>query len=152
MRWFGLGWMLLLLFALPVLAASAGIEGEWLSAPGDARIRIAPCGEKLCGTIVWLLEPLDDDGGPVLDLENPDESLRRREVLGLRILSDVDGKPNRKGAWKGGRIYDPNNGKTYRCTISLDGKGNLKLRGFIGISLLGRTEIWTPVKPSAPAA
>jgi uncharacterized protein (DUF2147 family) len=49
-----------------------------------------------------------------------------------------------KGAnkWEGGKIYDPNNGKTYSCKMTLEGN-TLKVRGFVGISLLGRTTIWT---------
>jgi uncharacterized protein (DUF2147 family) len=126
------------------MAEEETILGFWVSEEGDARIEVAPCGDKLCGSIVWLREPLDEDGKEKLDLENPDESLRDRKVIGLRILDGVAAKPNKKGAWKGGRIYDPKNGKTYRCTLTVDDEGTMHLRGFIGISLLGRTSHWTP--------
>jgi uncharacterized protein (DUF2147 family) len=63
-------------------------------------------------------------------------------VLGLVILTgfkfDTD-------EWSDGDIYDPEKGKTYSCTLSLKDSGTLKVRGYIGISLIGRTEIWTRV-------
>ena len=121
------------------------IEGLWLDEKGEGRIEVAPCGEKLCGAIVWLLEPYDDEGRETRDTENADPALRERKVLGLRVLEGVKPKPDKKGYWKGGRIYDPDNGKTYRCTLSLDEQGNMKLRGFIGISLIGRNSFWTRV-------
>jgi len=126
------------------------IEGLWLDEKGEGRIEVAPCGEHLCGTIVWLLEPFDDDGRETRDTENPDPALRDRKVLGLRVLEGVNPKPDKKGYWKGGRIYDPDNGKTYRCTLSLDEQGNMKLRGFIGISLIGRNSYWTRVTETEP--
>ena len=126
------------------------IEGLWLDEKGEGRIEVAPCGEHLCGTIVWLLEPFDDDGRETRDTENADPALRERKVLGLRVLEGVNPKPDKKGYWRGGRIYDPDNGKTYRCTLSLDEQGNMKLRGFIGISLIGRNSFWTRVTETEP--
>ena len=127
-------------------AALPSIEGLWLSEKEDAGILVEPCGRQLCGSIVWLAEPLDDDGTAKLDELNPDESLRSREVIGLRILEGFPATPDKKKAWKGGRIYDPENGKTYRCTLTLAEPGRMKLRGFIGISLLGRTTYWRRVE------
>jgi uncharacterized protein (DUF2147 family) len=126
------------------------IEGLWLDEVEEGRIEVAPCGEHLCGTIVWLLEPLDEDGEEKRDVENADPALRERKVLGLRVLEGVNPKPDKKGYWKGGRVYDPKNGKTYRCTLSLDEQGNMKLRGFIGISLIGRNSFWTRVTETEP--
>ena len=64
--------------------------------------------------------------------------MKGRPLIGLRILWDLQ-----KGSdqWSGGKILDPDNGKIYKCSISLDGK-KLKVRGFIGFSLLGRTQYW----------
>jgi uncharacterized protein (DUF2147 family) len=126
------------------------IEGLWLDEVEEGRIEVAPCGEHLCGTIVWLLEPLDENGEERRDVENADPALRERKVMGLRVLEGVNPKPDKKGYWKGGRIYDPKNGKTYRCTLSLDEQGNMKLRGFIGISLIGRNSFWTRVTETEP--
>jgi uncharacterized protein (DUF2147 family) len=131
-------------------APAPSIEGLWLDELGEGKIEVAPCGEHLCGTIVWLLEPHDDTGRERRDDENPDPALRERKVLGLRVLKDVSAQPDKKGYWRGGRIYDPKNGKTYRCTLSLDKEGNMKLRGFIGISLIGRNSFWTRVTENEP--
>ena len=126
------------------------ILGLWLDEVEEGRIEVAPCGEHLCGTIVWLLEPFDDTGRERRDDENSDPVLRERKVLGLRVLEGVSPQPDKKGYWRGGTIYDPKNGKTYRCTLSLDKQGNMKLRGFIGISLIGRNSFWTRVTETEP--
>lgn len=160
MKWFS-AMLVLGLFAAGVVAAQTAepatapspaptIEGLWLDEKGEGRIEVAPCGEQLCGTIVWLLDPLDDDGRETRDTENADPALRERKVLGLRVLEGVNPKPDKKGYWRGGKVYDPDNGKTYRCTLSLDKQGNMKLRGFIGISLIGRNSFWTPVTETGP--
>lgn len=140
-------------------AAAADIEGLWLTEEADAIVRIAPCrddAEALCGRLVWVNEPLDDQNRLELDDENPDAELRKRPILGLPILQgfpiEADG-----GVYEGGTIYDPNNGKTYRCKITRDditpdGPEKLKIRGFIGVSLLGRTTVWRRVaEPGALA-
>ena len=99
---------------------------------------------------MWLKEPLypaDDGGGmagkPKVDRENPDPARRADPILGLRI---VKGFAFADGEWQGGTIYDPNNGKTYKCRMWFDGE-TLKVRGFIGFSLLGRSTRWTRVGP-----
>lgn len=77
------------------------------------------------------------------DLKNPDESLRKRPILGMEILRDFvynDGK------WTDGKIYDPKSGKTYSCNMNIEENGDLHMRGYVGISLLGRTETWKRVK------
>jgi uncharacterized protein (DUF2147 family) len=122
--------------------AAADITGIWLVESGEARIELAPCGDGLCGTVVWMREPFDEDGNEKRDIFNPDESLRGRKVVGLRIM-EVHRKPG-KLSWKG-RIYDANKGNTYRCTLESQSENLLKFRGYIGISLFGRTSYWTRV-------
>jgi uncharacterized protein (DUF2147 family) len=78
---------------------------------------------------------------------NPEPSRRGRNILGLVILRDL--RSDQDGNWSGGRIYDPESGKTYRCEASLDGPDRVRIRGFVGIALLGRTEIWQRA-PKAP--
>jgi len=128
------------------------IVGLWRTAPdpkdGAAIVEIVRDGETFAGRIVWLEKPLygpDEDrpGQPKVDLRNPDPSLRERPVLGLELLSGFrfDGRK-----WKGGTIYDPASGTTYRCVMKLLGADRLKVRGYVGISLLGRTEVWTRVR------
>lgn len=119
------------------------ILGKSLNASGEAHIQIYPNGNKFSGKLVWLKEPLDANGKPKLDKENPKNELTKRPILGLIFLKDFTYKD---GIWEGGTIYDPKTGKTYSCKISAEGKNKINVRGFIGFSLLGRTETWTRVE------
>ncbi len=121
------------------------ITGIWLT-HGDkpAKIQIYRAGQQYYGKIVFLQFPLEN-GKPQMDRKNPDKSLQGRPVLGLELLN---GFRFDKDEWNDGHIYDPESGKTYSCTITLKDRNTLKVRGYIGISLFGRTEIWTRV--SAP--
>ena len=116
------------------------ILGTWQT-HGDkpAKVHIYRTGEKFYGKIVFLQFPLEN-GAPQADRKNPDKRQQGRPVLGLELLT---GFQFDKDEWNSGHIYDPESGKTYSCTLSLKDKNTLKVRGYIGISLLGRTEIWT---------
>ena len=124
------------------------ILGVWMNEDKDAHVEIYKVGDIYSGKIVWLEEPIrEETGKPKLDKENEDESLRTRPVMGLLLLKDFtfDGDDE----WEDGEIYDPKNGKTYSCYMEFedeDDMNTLKIRGFIGISLLGRTTYWTRVK------
>lgn len=135
-------------------APAAEIEGLWLTEEADGIVRVAPCRDdaaKLCGRLVWVNEPLDDQNRLELDDENPEAELRKRPILGLPILAGFPMEPDGE-VYEGGTIYDPNNGKTYRCKITPDGPDTLKIRGFLGVSLLGRTTVWRRVaEPGALA-
>ncbi|MBX3025120.1 DUF2147 domain-containing protein [bacterium] len=135
--------------ALIVAAATAVYaetpEGRWYAEGGAAQIEIAPCGEALCGTVVWLRSPFDENGCPLTDAQNPDATLRGREIVGLRVLTDLRPDGSGSGGWTGGLIYDPTSGRTYRCNLALDGPDRARLRGYIGITLLGRTTTWLRV-------
>lgn len=118
---------------------SKDILGQWVTSEDKSIVEIYSCGDTCCLKIIWLKEPLEVDGTVKLDKNNPDPENRGVEILGLTI-----GKGfafNGKSLWKGGTIYDPENGKSYSCRMELDGD-RLSVRGFIGIALLGRTEIW----------
>ena len=139
--------------ALTLLAGIAGaaadrVLGLWLTEKADAHVRVERVGDSYQGQIVWLKQPqypADDDQGMAgrdkIDRENPDPARRGRPIIGLRI---VEGFRFRDGEWRDGRIYDPENGKTYKCRMWFDGE-TLRLRGYIGISLLGRSTSWTRV-------
>jgi glucan biosynthesis protein C len=137
--------LLLAVVGLPVPARSAAATpvGLWYAEGGAAQVAIEPCGHALCGRVVWLRSPLDDDGCDLRDRHNPDPTLRSRRVLGLEVLQGL--KPQRGGAWGSGSIYDPATGNTYTCYLALDGDNRLRLRGYVGIPLLGRTTMWTRV-------
>lgn len=119
------------------------ILGEWYSENNESLIEIYKTGNKFFGKIIWLKEPLRD-GKPKIDDKNPDVKLRERPIIGLVILRDFvfDGKEE----WADGKIYDPKSGKTYSCYMELENKDKLKIRGYIGISLIGRTTYWTRKK------
>ncbi|MGC8864838.1 MAG: DUF2147 domain-containing protein [Bacteroidales bacterium] len=121
---------------------SIDINGIWLNQDEDAKIEIYENGKKFFGKIVWLKTPIDPETNkPKVDKHNPDPSMRNRPTLGLEILKGFtfDGKDE----WKDGTIYDPKSGKTYSCYMRLESKNKLKIRGFIGVSMLGRTTYWT---------
>ena len=92
--------------ALLLLSVAARVEtplGLWES--GESHIEIYHCGELLCGRIAALDEPLDKDGNPKLDDNNPDPALRTRPILGMDLIADFSRKSDRK--WVNGTIYDP---------------------------------------------
>jgi uncharacterized protein (DUF2147 family) len=134
-------------FGLAAPAAAQGpaaIVGTWLTEGGRSHVRIAPCGEKLCGNIVWLKEPNQPNGAAKVDAKNPDPAKRARPIVGLPILWDfVAASPTE---WESGRIYNPEDGDTYRCIMQLQADGTLRVRGYVGVSLLGKTQIWTRVR------
>lgn len=114
------------------------IVGSWLTASGKAIVQIYKEGNKYNGKIVWLKNPTYDDGKPKVDKNNPDKAKQNTPLIGLNLLK---GFVYRKGQWLDGTIYDPENGKTYSCYIKYR-EGMLDLRGYIGISLVGRTQTW----------
>ena len=116
------------------------IVGVWESGSGKARVNIIKSGNYYYGRIVWLREPNNEEGKPKVDKNNPDESKRTTPLLGMRMLSSFEFKGN--NLWENGTIYDPESGSTYNCTISLTDKNTMNIRGFIGISAFGRTDVW----------
>ncbi|MCE7902796.1 MAG: DUF2147 domain-containing protein [Gammaproteobacteria bacterium PRO9] len=120
----------------PIDAAARAISGNWLTEPKDGIIQLAISADgELTGRIVGGNAPTRTD------THNPDASRRSQLLRGQVILRDMhyDGD----GQWSGGTIYDPDSGKTYRCRITVTGAGTIKVRGFIGISLFGRSQTWT---------
>ena len=123
------------------------IIGTWLNEDKDAHVTIFKDGDKYFGKVSWIKDPIDEETGkPKLDKHNPDPELQKRPSLGIMLLTDFVFDDDE---WEDGEIYDPKNGKTYSCYMEFDDEDNLdklKIRGFIGISLLGRTTYWTKVK------
>jgi uncharacterized protein (DUF2147 family) len=135
--------ILTLFFAIPSLPVFAQneITGKWLSEDKKGIIEIYKQAGKFDGKITWLSSPKDAHGNPMKDMENPDKSKRNQLLIGLVILK---GFAYKNGEWKGGTIYDPNNGKTYSCTMWLSNEKTLKIRGYWGI--LYETQKWTRVQ------
>jgi len=121
-----------------VKAQSDKIEGVWLNEEKDAKIQIYKARDgKFYGKIVWLKDPTEN-GKPKTDKKNPKDQMKTQPLVELVILKGFNMDGN---TYEDGTIYDPNNGKTYDCKMTYKGK-TLAIRGFIGLSLFGRTTIW----------
>lgn len=115
--------------------------GVWEPSNGKARVKIEKIGGKYYGKIVWLREPNDPaTGAPKVDKNNPDGSQRTVPLRGYRLLKDFTYGGNDE--WTEGTIYDPENGSTYSCVITMKDANTLDIRGFIGVKALGRTDVW----------
>lgn len=136
--------MTMIFLALPLAAAFAqDVIGKWKLEDGSAIVEVYKNGDAYNGKIVWLAEPDGPDGTPAKDSNNPDKALRSRQLIGLNMLDGLkaDGKE-----YSGGKIYDPGNGKTYNCSMKVEGD-TLKVRGSLDKrGLLGRTMDWFRVK------
>lgn len=118
--------------------------GIWLHANERIRVAIAPCGDRLCGKIVWFRWPNDAHGVPLVDLKNRKPALRTRPLLGLTVLRGL----RRTGAntWAGGRIYNPDDGVDYQALMSIQDNGTLLVRAYVVLPALGKTLIWTRIR------
>ena len=125
------------------VAESDKIIGVWEVGSGKARVKITKYGDKYGGKIVWLKEPNYPDGTKKVDKNNPDEAKRTTPLLGYNNLLGFSYKG--KSEYDGGTIYDPENGSTYNCVISLEDDNTIKVRGYIGVQLFGRTDTWKRV-------
>jgi len=149
----------LLLVGLRPGAAATKTEGDaivglWQTEPEDgeyAHVRIERQEDgTYSGKIVWLNQPdfpasegPEWAGKPKVDRLNPDPDLRNRPIIGLQIMHGF--RHDGDNVWVGGTIYDPKKGKTYSCKATLRADGTLYVRGYIGISLIGRTTVWNRV-------
>ena len=128
----------------PLAAAFAqDVVGKWKLDDGSAIVEVYKQGDAFNGKIVWLQDPTEPDGSPAVDTNNPDAKLRSRKLIGLNMLSGL----KKSGAeYTGGSIYDPGNGKTYNCSMKVEGDV-LKVRGSLDKKgLIGRTMDWFRVK------
>jgi uncharacterized protein (DUF2147 family) len=122
-------------------ASAADPTGTWLTQHGDAQVRVAKCGSGMCGTIVWLREPIDPQTGkPQVDDKNSNPALRNRRIIGLRIFSMA---PDGSGGYAGS-IYNADDGQTYRSKIVLRSTEQLEVQGCAG-PLCG-SEQWSKVR------
>ncbi len=136
------------IFAAAVLAASAlaapALAGDptglWQTPTNGGQVRIEQCGSALCGTLVTSAAIRANPGQ--LDVNNKDASQRGRTLRGLRMLSGFTGGPTE---WRGGSVYNPEDGGTYRGTITMTNDNTLRLRGCI-VAPLCKTQTWTRVQ------
>jgi uncharacterized protein (DUF2147 family) len=128
-------------------ARPSNILGPWKTDGGDSRLELFRCGEKICGKIVWLKHPnyINSKDGPVgktkVDRKDPNPALRSRPILGLHVMKGLIAKGGNR--WENGTCYDPETGKSYQCKMQLVSPSRLELRGYIGVSLIGRNFVLT---------
>lgn len=128
------------LLSLATIAQSraADISGVWLTADGDAHVRIAKCGAGMCGNLVWV-----KDKPGATDVRNPDPSKRSRPLLGLMIALDF--RPSASNPEKFiGHFYNADDGNTYNGSIAAAGPDRLQVQGCLAIFC--QTQMWTRVK------
>jgi uncharacterized protein (DUF2147 family) len=139
---------------LPVLAAESGDEvlGEWHTTDDKGQVLVFKDNNHYCAKIISLKDPnwpaSDEEGmggKPKNDRRNPDPKLRSRSIAGIRFMNDFVYEGN--NLWQHGNIYDPESGNTYRCKMTLIATNQLKVRGYVGIPLFGRTVVWTREAP-----
>ena len=121
-------------------AGPADVEGRWLSGDGEGWIRVSLVDDSLIGVIAGATNPTPGEP-PRRDDKNPDPDLRDRLLDCMTIMRGFTYDGDNK--WIGGTVYDPNSGRTYKCTLTQVDRDTLKLRGYIGISLFGRSDTWT---------
>ena len=129
-------------------AAEHKIQGLWVDNKDPSRqkfaVMVEDCGSKVCGSLYWLKKPVSANGLPKRDKHNPNEALRDRPLCGLQILTGF--QPASDELWQDGEIYNPDDGLTFSSTMKLSPEGTLKIRGYVGISLFGKTLEW--VRPA----
>jgi len=135
--------------AAPLAAAQSptNVAGIWFDSAGEGAIELAPCGTRMCGHIVWLKQPLNAQGKPLHDRNNPDSSKHIRPICGLQILRDL--QPMTDGSWGRGIVYDPKKGAENEASIKLLGPQTLQLTGY-GLFGLSKSFQWARAPEDLP--
>jgi len=140
-RQFALVFIFFMMFGFQFVQAQSesAILGTWFNAEKSAKIEILKSGSKYMGKIVWI-ELKGRDPKTILDSKNSDPILQKRPIMGLTILENLSFK---NGTWEGGKIYDPESGKTYSCELKIKDKEILEVKGYLGFSWVGKTVEWS---------
>lgn len=136
--------LLFLLISLSIAAFAQqadDIVGVWMTEEKDAKIKIYEENNKYYGKLIWGKNMYDENGKSKLDVNNPDEKLKKRPLENLMLLIGFEFDEDE---WDDGKIYDPQSGKTYNCYMKLDGN-ELEVTGYVGVKWLSRTVTWTKV-------
>jgi uncharacterized protein (DUF2147 family) len=125
-------------------ARAADPLGTWYTADKDSQVRITNCGGALCGSLVWLKEPIDPaTGRPKTDSNNADASKRNRPLLGIPIVLAM--KPSGTPDQWSGNVYNASDGKTYSGSFTMTGPNTAELKGCV-MSIICKTQTWTRAK------
>ena len=117
------------------------LAGEWLVSEKTAVITFFRDGDKFFGMTSWMQRPRDEHGHLRTDIHNPDPGKRKTHLLGSLLCKNFSYKGD--GVWDGGTIYDSRSGRTYNCKITMIDINTIRLRGYIGISLIGGSTVFT---------
>jgi uncharacterized protein (DUF2147 family) len=135
-----------LIFGLGVAAEASTPIGNWVTQDGKGRIRVAKCGEGLCGNLTWFRMPPESAHVPladVLDSKNANAALRGRKLLGSPVLVNMQAQG--QATWKG-HIYNADDGRIYDATISLSGPNSLKVQGCALGGWVCGTQSWSRIQ------
>lgn len=117
-------------------------SGTWKTADGRARVKVDRCGKgAICGTVVWLKSPLNDQGQPRTDIKNPDRTKRARPVIGMPLMTEL--APDGDGRFKG-EIYNAEEGRNYDVTVGLQAANELSVEGCV-LGVLCGSQVWSRV-------
>ena len=136
---FALAALLALAFGVSGSHAATSALGTWLSADGGTKVRIVDCGGKLCGKVVWLSDPVGNDGKPKTDKYNKDESKRSRPLLGVPVVQGM--APSGDNKWSG-QIYNADDGKTYQAHVTVISANAMNVQGCV-FGFLCKSQKWT---------
>ena len=140
--------LLILLVAIVSFAPkdnSDAVVGTWLNGTKKGHVQIYKQGGTFFGKLVYLTDPNDPaTGKPKTDINNADAAKRTRPLINLPLMYNF--KYDGGNIWSDGKIYNPEDGKEYNCKMTLKNPNTLDVRGYVGISLLGKTQTWTRIK------
>jgi len=129
----------------PLLAAPAFADdpvGTWLTGDKKGKVRIVNCGGAICGTLVWMQEPVDPQTNkPKLDARNADASKQSRPLIGIPIVLSM--KPSATPQKWDGDVYNAEDGKTYSGSFTLTGANTAELKGCVLGGLICKAQTWT---------
>lgn len=141
--------LLVLCLSVPMLipgtanAQCGDLLGKWWTPDEKSKIEVYKKGDTYYADIVWMKNPRKEDGALKRDKNNPDPDKRDRTIQGLTIFKGM--KCTEENMLEDGTLYDPESGKTYSGWMALEDANTLKVRGYIGISMIGRTEYFERV-------
>ena len=123
------------------LSSDEGIFGYWLTS--GSIVKIETCNNSICGEIATVFTEEGVDPKSILDENNKDKLKRDRPIVGINILSDFSIEKSDQKIFKGGKIYDPRSGNTYKSNLYLNEDGTLKVEGCLAFICDG--EEWQPL-------
>lgn len=129
----------LLVWSAPSHAQGLDPSGVWLTEKGDAKVRVSRCAAGICGTVVWLRDPIDPaTGKPQIDDKNRNARLAKRPIIGIGLFSGM--RPSGENKWSG-QIYNADDGGTYASNVTVVAADRLRVEGCVGGLCGGET--WT---------